>query len=71
MTLINQTTNLRDEQGEFGAARAAEKAACAKQNAQARHTVAGHALDAADCEYLLQMLGLDAASLGPDGLAKD
>ncbi|WP_330185380.1 hypothetical protein OHB26_18455 [Nocardia sp. NBC_01503] len=70
MNSTRQTT-LRDEQSEFGAARAAEKAACAKQNALARHTVAGHALDAADCEYLLQMLGLDAASISEDGLARE
>lgn len=61
MTSARQTT-LRHEQSEFGAARAAEKAACEKQNAMAALTVAGHALDAADCAYLLQMLGLDAPS---------
>ncbi|GAB2505611.1 hypothetical protein [Nocardia heshunensis] len=55
-------TTLRHEQSEFGAARAAEKLACEKQNAMAAHTVAGHALDAEDCAYLLQMLGLDASS---------
>ncbi|MBL1075995.1 hypothetical protein JK358_16480 [Nocardia sp. 2] len=59
MTSARQTT-LRQELSEFGAARAAEKAACEKQNALAAHTVAGHALDAADCARLLQMLGLDA-----------
>ncbi|NNH68945.1 hypothetical protein HLB23_03485 [Nocardia uniformis] len=59
MTSARQTT-LHHEQSEFGAARAAEKAACAKQNAQAAITVASHAIDAADCEYLLQMLGLVA-----------
>lgn len=63
MTSARQTT-LHHEQSEFSAARAAEKAACAKQNTQAAHTVAGHALDAADCQYLLEMLGLDAASQG-------
>ncbi|WP_067572489.1 hypothetical protein [Nocardia acidivorans] len=68
MNYTRQTT-LRDEQSEFGMARAAEKAACAKQNTLARHTVAGHALDALDCEYLLQMLGLDSATISADGIA--
>lgn len=58
MTSAKETT-LLPEQGEFGLARAAEKAACVKQNAQAARTVASHAVDAADCLYLLQMLGLD------------
>ncbi|UGT42629.1 hypothetical protein LTV02_04205 [Nocardia yamanashiensis] len=62
MTSSARQTTLVHEQSEFTAARAAEKAACAKQNALATHTVAGHALDAADCKYLLEMLGLDAAS---------
>ncbi|MET9485517.1 MULTISPECIES: hypothetical protein [unclassified Nocardia] len=61
MTSARQTI-LVEEQSEFGAARAAEKAATIKQNAMATRTVAGHALDVADCEYLLQMLGLDAGS---------
>ncbi|NNH70613.1 hypothetical protein HLB23_12190 [Nocardia uniformis] len=59
MTSARQTT-LQHEPSEFSAARAAEKAACAKQNTQAAITVASHAIDAADCDYLLQMLGLDA-----------
>ncbi|MEC3952046.1 hypothetical protein VMT65_03265 [Nocardia sp. CDC153] len=58
MNSARQTT-LRQEQSEFSAARAAEKAACEKQNAAATLTVASHALDAADCAFLLQMLGLD------------
>ncbi|QLY28068.1 hypothetical protein H0264_21975 [Nocardia huaxiensis] len=53
-------TTLAPEQSEFTAARAAEKAACARQNASAAITVASHALDAEDCKYLLAMLGLDA-----------
>ncbi|WP_405485704.1 hypothetical protein [Nocardia sp. NBC_00511] len=57
MTSARQTT-LRHEQSEFSLARAAEKAACEKQNAMASLTVASHAVDAADCAYLLQMLGL-------------
>ncbi|MFE2998896.1 hypothetical protein ACFXG4_28320 [Nocardia sp. NPDC059246] len=61
MTPARQTT-LRHEQSGFSAARAAEKAANEKQNAMAAHTVAGHALDAADCAHLLQMLGLDAGN---------
>ncbi|MEU6579508.1 hypothetical protein [Nocardia sp. NPDC046763] len=61
MTSARQTT-LRHEQSEFSMARAAEKAACEKRNAMAAHTVASHALDAADCAHLLQMLGLDAGS---------
>ncbi|MGW4246175.1 hypothetical protein [Nocardia sp. NPDC004722] len=60
MTSARQT--LHHEQSEFSAARAAEKAACEKQNATAALTVASHALDAADCAHLLEMLGLDAAS---------
>ncbi|WP_067703289.1 hypothetical protein [Nocardia jejuensis] len=60
MTAARQTT-LNHEQSEFSAARAAEKIACEKQNVMAAHTVAGHALDAQDCAYLLEMLGLDAA----------
>ncbi|MVU75996.1 hypothetical protein GPX89_01910 [Nocardia sp. ET3-3] len=61
MSSARQTT-LQHEQSEFGAARAAEKAACEKQNAQAALTVAGHALDAEDCAFLLKMLGLDASA---------
>ncbi|MFI1911822.1 hypothetical protein [Nocardia sp. NPDC020380] len=61
MTSARQTT-LRHEQSEFSAARAAEKAACEKQNAMAALTVASHALDVEDCAYLLRMLGLDASS---------
>ncbi|AYF78470.1 hypothetical protein D7D52_36800 [Nocardia yunnanensis] len=53
-------TTLRHEHSEFSAARAAEKAACAEQNKLAAHTVAAHALDAADCASLLEMLGLNA-----------
>ncbi|MCP2297361.1 hypothetical protein APR11_003796 [Nocardia amikacinitolerans] len=46
--------------GEFAEARAAEKAQNARQHAIAARTVAGYAHDAADCESLLAMLGLDA-----------
>ncbi|WP_067536213.1 hypothetical protein [Nocardia crassostreae] len=55
-------TGLMHEYSEFEEARAAEKAACARQNALAARTVAGHSLDAADCDFLLRMLGLDAAA---------
>ncbi|MFE3055391.1 hypothetical protein [Nocardia sp. NPDC059239] len=61
MTSARQTT-LHHEQSGFTAARAAEKAAQEKQNAMAALTVAGHALDVADCAHLLRMLGLDAGS---------
>ncbi|MFE3101610.1 hypothetical protein ACFROC_12300 [Nocardia tengchongensis] len=60
MTNARKTT-LVHEQSEFTAARAAEKAACVKQNAMAALTVAGHAIDAEDCKYLLDMLGINAA----------
>ncbi|MFX0579517.1 hypothetical protein [Nocardia nepalensis] len=48
------------EQSEFAEARAAEKAENARQSAIAARTVASHAENAADCESLLAMLGLDA-----------
>ncbi|MBF6467175.1 hypothetical protein IU427_18590 [Nocardia beijingensis] len=48
------------EPGEFAEARAAEKAANARQCAVAARTVASYAENAADCESLLAMLGLDA-----------
>jgi len=48
------------EQYEFAEMRAAEKVALAQKRAVAARTVAGHAQDAADCESLLAMLGLDA-----------
>lgn len=48
------------EQNEFAEARAAEKAENARQCAIAARTVASHAENAADCESLLAMLGLDA-----------
>lgn len=51
---------LISEQSEFAEARAAEKAETARQCAIATRTVASHAEDAADCESLLAMLGLDA-----------
>ncbi|MEV0031247.1 hypothetical protein [Nocardia sp. NPDC050793] len=46
--------------GEFAEARAAEKAENARKSAIAARTVAGYAHDAADCQSLLAMLGLDA-----------
>ncbi|MGN2640798.1 hypothetical protein ACWEKT_13830 [Nocardia takedensis] len=48
------------EPNEFAEARAAEKAENARQSAIAARTVAGHAENAADCQALLAMLGLDA-----------
>ncbi|MEV4233853.1 MULTISPECIES: hypothetical protein [unclassified Nocardia] len=51
---------LISEQSEFAEARAAEKAETARQCAIAARTVASHSQDAADCESLLAMLGLDA-----------
>ncbi|MEV6137902.1 hypothetical protein AB0L63_17910 [Nocardia sp. NPDC051990] len=48
------------EQSEFAESRAAEKAENARQCAIAARTVASHAENAADCESLLAMLGLDA-----------
>ncbi|BDT95001.1 MULTISPECIES: hypothetical protein [Nocardia] len=48
------------EPGEFAVARAAEKAENARQCAVAARTVASYAENAADCESLLAMLGLDA-----------
>lgn len=48
------------EPGEFAEARAAEKAENARQCAVAARTVASYAENAADCESLLAMLGLDA-----------
>ncbi|WP_454199775.1 hypothetical protein [Nocardia sp. Marseille-Q1738] len=48
------------EPGEFAEARAAEKAATARQCAVAARTVASYAEDASDCQSLLAMLGLDA-----------
>lgn len=59
MTSARRTT-LVHEHSEFAEARAAEKVACAKQNAAAARTVAGHSADADDCVHLLAMLGLDA-----------
>ncbi|MGQ4619791.1 hypothetical protein [Nocardia sp. R7R-8] len=53
MTLIH-------EPGEFAEARAAERAQNALQCAVAARTVASYAENAADCESLLAMLGLDA-----------
>ncbi|WP_067841628.1 hypothetical protein [Nocardia lijiangensis] len=46
--------------GEFAETRAAQKAESARKSAIAARTVAAHAYDAADCESLLAMLGLDA-----------
>ncbi|WP_040775971.1 hypothetical protein [Nocardia pneumoniae] len=48
------------EPGEFAEARAAEKAENARQCAVAARTVASYSEDAADCQSLLAMLGLDA-----------
>jgi hypothetical protein len=48
------------ETGESFRARAAEELHTAGQRANAVRTVAGHALDAEDCEMLLSLLGLDA-----------
>jgi Family of unknown function (DUF5994) len=48
------------EAGESFRARAAEELHTAGERAQAVRTVAGHAVDAADCEMLLSVLGLDA-----------
>ena len=48
------------EVGESFRARAAEELHTADQRANAVRTVAGHAIDAADCEMLLALLGLDA-----------
>jgi uncharacterized protein DUF5994 len=49
------------EAGESFRARAAEERHTAGERAHAMRTVAGHAVDAADCEMLLSVLGLDAA----------
>ncbi|MBF6212104.1 hypothetical protein IU433_23045 [Nocardia puris] len=48
------------DQNEFAEAKAAEKAEVERVNAMAARTVAGHSQNAADCESLLAMLGLDA-----------
>ena len=48
------------ETGEAFRARAAEDRHTAVERAQAARTVAGHAVDAEDCEMLLSVLGLDA-----------
>ncbi|MEU0545962.1 hypothetical protein [Nocardia sp. NPDC005978] len=61
-----QPSDLFAEQGEFGAARAAERAATARQNALASRTIASRALDAADCRYLLDMLGLGSPGTEAD-----
>jgi hypothetical protein len=51
------------EAGESFRARAAEERHTAGERANAMRTVAGYAVDAADCEMLLSVLGLDAAGL--------
>lgn len=59
----NRSIHLVDEESTFAGLRAAEKAACARRNALAAKTVAGYSKDAAECEHLLAMLGLDPAEL--------
>ncbi|MBB5918545.1 hypothetical protein BJY24_007457 [Nocardia transvalensis] len=51
-----------NDQSEFAESRAAERAEGARRRALAARAVASHASDAADCESLLAMLGLDAAA---------
>lgn len=55
-------TTVRHEQSGFSAAREAERAAEEERNILAAHTVAGHALDAEDCAFLLRMLGLSVTA---------
>ncbi|WP_328395228.1 hypothetical protein [Nocardia sp. NBC_00416] len=48
------------ELAEFAEIRSAERAEAARRSAVAARIVAGHSTDAADCQNLLAMLGLDA-----------
>lgn len=59
----DRSIRLVDEESTFADLRAAEKAACARRNALAAKMVAGYSKDAAECEYLLAMLGLVPSEL--------
>jgi hypothetical protein len=59
-TRVPEQGQPRHETGEAFRARAAEERHTPNELAHAVRTVAGHSLDAGECEMLLAMLGLDA-----------